>query len=67
MQNKNFIDKDIIASFKKGSYFINTSRGFLIDEDYLANSLREKRINGVALDVVSKEYSSLKKISFSNL
>ena len=28
VQNKNFIDKDIIASFKKGSYFINTSRGF---------------------------------------
>ena len=67
VQNKNFIDKDIIASFKKGSYFINTSRGFLIDEDYLANSLREKRINGVALDVVSKEYSSLKKNKFFKL
>lgn len=67
VKNKNFINKDIISSFKKGSYFINTSRGFLIDENYLANSLKEKRINGVALDVLSKEYSNLKKNKFFKL
>lgn len=67
VQNRNFIDKKIISSFKKGSYFINTSRGFLIDEDYLANSLEKRRISGVALDVISNEYLSLKKNKFFKL
>ena len=42
MQNKNFIDKDIIASFKKGPISLIHQEDFLIDEDYLANGLRKK-------------------------
>lgn len=66
-RNTNFIDKNIISNFKKGSYFINTSRGFLVDENYLAQMLKEKKIYGVALDVISNEYVSLKKNKFFKL
>jgi D-3-phosphoglycerate dehydrogenase / 2-oxoglutarate reductase len=37
------------------AYLINTSRGALIDEDALAQALREHEIAGAALDVISRE------------
>ena len=40
---------------KNNSYFINTSRGELIDEKTLLNSLRNKNLGGAALDVLTNE------------
>lgn len=40
---------------KPSAYFINASRGAIIDEEALIEMLREKRIQGAAFDVYAKE------------
>ena len=40
---------------KPSAYFINTSRGEVVDEDGLLQALQEKKIAGAALDVRAKE------------
>lgn len=40
---------------KSGAFFINTSRGEVVDEDSLVRALREKKLAGAALDVRAKE------------
>ncbi len=49
------INRDRIDKMKPGSFLINTSRGAIIDEDALADALREKRIAGAGLDVFAVE------------
>jgi len=56
--NKNInpvITKNIFSLFKQGSYFINTSRGELIDESGLIAAIDSGRIHGAALDVIVGE------------
>jgi D-3-phosphoglycerate dehydrogenase len=43
------------SRMKNGAFFINTSRGEVVDEDALIAALREKKIAGAALDVRSIE------------
>ena len=43
------------ALMKPSAFFINTSRGKIVDEDALVRALREKRIAGAGLDVRGKE------------
>jgi D-3-phosphoglycerate dehydrogenase len=50
-------NKNVLDSFKKGSYLINTSRGELVDEDALVDSLEGGHLAGAALDVFDGEYS----------
>ena len=52
---KPIIDKHLFAIFKQGSYFINTSRGELIDESGLITEIDSGRIRGAALDVLINE------------
>jgi len=40
---------------KPGGYFINTSRGSLVDEDALAKALTGDRLRGAGLDVTRQE------------
>lgn len=44
-----------LRRMKKSAYLINTSRGGVVDEDALAEALREKEIAGAGLDVYAKE------------
>ena len=46
-----FIAKRELDMMKKTAYFINTSRGGLVDEDDLVEALQNKTIGGAALDV----------------
>lgn len=53
--NREFVDETLIAVMKQDAYFINTSRGGLVNEAALAKALESGSIAGAALDVVSQE------------
>ena len=50
-QTENLIGKAALARMPKHAFFINLSRGNLVDETALAAALREKLIAGAAMDV----------------
>jgi D-3-phosphoglycerate dehydrogenase len=50
-QTENLIGQAALAQMQPHAYFINLSRGNLVDEKALAAALRENRIAGAALDV----------------
>lgn len=53
--NIGFLNASLLSKMKGTAYLINTSRGLLIDEADLAAVLKENKIAGAALDVLSKE------------
>ena len=53
-RNFEFINDELIDEMK-GKYFINTSRGELIDEHYLITKIEQSYFKGVALDVIQNE------------
>jgi len=50
-QTENLIGQAALARMQKHAFFINLSRGNLVDEAALAAALRENRIVGAAMDV----------------
>jgi D-3-phosphoglycerate dehydrogenase / 2-oxoglutarate reductase len=50
-QTENLIDANAFSRMKRTAFFINLSRGNLVDEAALARALDEKRIAGAAMDV----------------
>jgi D-3-phosphoglycerate dehydrogenase len=50
-QTENLIDGPALARMQSHAFFINLSRGNLVDEAALALALRQRRIAGAALDV----------------
>ena len=54
-ENKGFINDRLIKSMKKESILINTSRGEVVDQNALFDSLLNKDISGAALDVLWDE------------
>lgn len=50
-QTENLMDAKAFARMKKTAFFINVSRGGLVDEAALAAALKEGRIAGAAMDV----------------
>jgi glycerate dehydrogenase len=54
-ETKNLINRRSLSWMKPSAALINTARGALIDEAALIAALREKRIAGAALDVISQE------------
>ena len=53
--NVEFVNNDLLQRMKRSAYFINTSRGQLINEAHLADALNNNLIAGAALDVLSTE------------
>lgn len=49
------VSKAMIALMKPTAYFINSSRGAILDEAAMIEALREKRIAGAAFDVYANE------------
>ena len=56
-KNKIILKKDQI-DLLKDKYLINTSRGELIDENYLIEKIKNFHFKGVAVDVISNENSN---------
>lgn len=54
-ENCHLIDRDIIWQFKQGAFFLNTSRGMLVDSEALAEAVVLGRLAGVAVDVLEGE------------
>ncbi len=54
-QTRHMIDERALSIIKKGAYLINTSRGLIVDEKALFNSLQSGRLSGAALDVYEIE------------
>ena len=52
---ENLISKDMLDLLKPSSVIINTSRGGVLDEDYLFELLESQKIFGAGLDVYSNE------------
>ena len=50
-QTESCIDYRWLCGMKPGAYFVNTSRGQVVDEDGLIRALAEQKIAGAALDV----------------
>lgn len=51
----NMVSSEFFSRMKSGSYFINTSRGGLVDEQPLLEALNAGKIAGAAVDVISGE------------
>jgi len=54
-ETKNMFDKATLSKMKKGSFFINTARGGIVDERALADLISNGHIAGAAFDVFEKE------------
>lgn len=53
--NKKMVNAKLLGLMKPTAYLINTSRAGLVDQDALAEALRDKKIQGAALDVFTTE------------
>ncbi|MFA6807740.1 MAG: 2-hydroxyacid dehydrogenase [Eubacteriales bacterium] len=54
-ETRDMVNYEFLSKMKPSAYFINTSRGQLVDEDGICRVLREKRIAGAALDTYKVE------------
>jgi len=54
-ENVGFVNRELLHGAKAGAFLINTSRGALVDEGALAESLRFGHLGAAAVDVVSTE------------
>ncbi len=54
-ENRGFFGWDDFRDMKRGAWFVNTSRGELVEEPALLRALEVKRLSGAAVDVLADE------------
>jgi D-3-phosphoglycerate dehydrogenase len=55
VKTRNFVNLELFELMKPSAYFINTSRGEVVDEKALLSVLKKRKIAGAALDVMFNE------------
>lgn len=59
-ETKHLISSEVLGKLKIGSYLINTSRGLIVNEDCLEEFFVNKKIAGLAADVLANEFEDIK-------
>lgn len=54
-QTRGLVDRAVLGRMRRGAVLLNCARGGLVDEEALAEALREGRIAGAAFDVFAQE------------
>jgi D-3-phosphoglycerate dehydrogenase len=54
-ENHHIINRKFFSCMKESAYFINTSRGELVDEEALYDAINNNSIAGAAIDVIESE------------
>jgi D-3-phosphoglycerate dehydrogenase len=54
-ETKNHVDEKLLSLMKPSAYLVNTARGNIIDEVYVAKMLDEGRLAGAGFDVLANE------------
>jgi D-3-phosphoglycerate dehydrogenase len=54
-QNRNFFGEEEFRMMKGGSFFLNLSRGFVVNHEALAENLKSGKLSGAAIDVFPEE------------
>lgn len=54
-ESEGLFDAEIFSKMRKGAFFINTSRGPVVNEQALADALKSGRLSGAGLDVLNTE------------
>lgn len=57
--NVNYLDKEKLSLLKRGSIFVNTSRGEIVDEHALLEMVDNGHLAGIGLDVLADEVSQV--------
>lgn len=60
-KTKGMFNQGCFDAMKKGSFFLNTSRGEIVDEKALIKSLKNGKLKAAAVDVISNEYVKNKR------
>lgn len=56
-KNENFVNMELLQHCQKNAVLINTSRGNVWDENWVAELLKQNKIFGVATDVLQDEFN----------
>jgi D-3-phosphoglycerate dehydrogenase / 2-oxoglutarate reductase len=54
-ETRKHVNEKLLSLMKPSAYLINTARGNIVDECYLARMLKENRLAGAAFDVLANE------------
>ena len=60
-ETRNMVDRELLSNMKKGSILINTSRGELVNEKDIINSIKEGHLGGYGTDVITDEFGDVKE------
>lgn len=67
IKNTKLIGEKEFSHIKNGVFFINASRGFVVDQDALVKYIKLGKIKGAAIDVFPQEPKSNKELFVSDL
>ena len=59
-ETRGMVDEEFLSYMKEGSYLINTSRGELVDEQAIIESIRSGHLKGYGTDVIKDEFGDYK-------